>query len=381
MPRDVGGNGGVDERWARAESVLAVRLDSMGDVLMTTPAIRAVKESRPMRNVTMLASTAGAEIARLVPEIDDVIVYDAPWIKATAQRDGAHSDRAMIELLRQERFDAAIVFTVYSQSPLPAATLCYLADIPLRLAQCRERAYQLLTDHIPEIEPDRDTRHEVRRQLDLVASVGHRTNDERLSVRIDPGAVTRMRTLLDLRGVDIGRPWAVLHPGATAPSRRYPADFFAEAASRLSIDHGWTIALVGGPDDEALVSELRDLTRAPTVALGTSLDVEELGALLSLAPVLIGNNSGPVHLAAAVGTSVVDVYALTNPQHTPWGVPNRVLNRDVPCRFCYASVCPQGHHNCLRLVPPHDVVDAALELVGPTARASRRSRGYAASAR
>ena len=371
----------VDARWGRAERVLAVRLDSMGDVLMTTPAIRAVKESRPTRNVTMLTSTAGADIARVVPEIDDVIVYDAPWMKATARREGSHVDRAMIELLRRERFDAAIVFTVYSQSPLPAATLCHLADIPLRLAHCRERAYQLLTDRVPEFEPECGTRHEVRRQLDLVGSVGHRTNDERLSVRIGPGAVARVRTLLDLRGVDIDRPWAVLHPGATASSRRYPAYSFAEAASRLSIDHGWTIALIGGPGDEALVSEVRDLTRAPTVSLGTSLDVEELGALLSVAPVLIANNSGPVHLAAAVGTSVVDLYALTNPQHTPWGVPNRVLNRDVPCRFCYASVCPQGHHNCLRLVPPDDVVDAAVELAASTAPALRRSRGHLASAR
>jgi ADP-heptose:LPS heptosyltransferase len=88
-----------------------------------------------------------------------------------------------------------------------------------------------------------------------------------------------------------------------------------------------------------------------------------LGALLSLAPVLIANNAGPVHLAAAVGTPVVDLYALTNPQHTPWGVPNRVLSRDVPCRFCYASVCPQGHHDCLRLVTPDEIVSAAVELV------------------
>jgi lipopolysaccharide heptosyltransferase II len=358
----------VDEHWSRAERVLAVRLDAMGDVLMTTPAIRAVKESHRGRNVTLLTSSAGAEIARLVPEIDDVIVYDAPWMKATAPREGADPDRTMIELLRSRRFDAAIVFTVFSQNPLPAVTLCYLADIPLRLAHCRERAYQLLTDHVLETEPDRETRHEVRRQLDLVAAVGYRTSDERLSVTIGAAAVARVRTLLDLRGIDVGRPWAVLHPGATAPSRRYPADSFAAAASRLSHDHGWAIALVGGAGDEALLSELRDLMSAPAVSLGTSsLDVEELGALLALAPVLIANNSGPVHLAAAVETPVVDLYALTNPQHTPWGVPNRVLNHDVPCRFCYASVCREGHHNCLRLVPPDDVVDAALELTMPTA--------------
>ena len=78
---------------------------------------------------------------------------------------------------------------------------------------------------------------------------------------------------------------------------------------------------------------------------------------------LVSNNSGPVHVAAAVGTPVVDLYALTNPQHTPWGVPHRVLFHDVPCRYCYKSVCPEGHHDCLRRVPPKAVVEAALSLL------------------
>jgi ADP-heptose:LPS heptosyltransferase len=81
------------------------------------------------------------------------------------------------------------------------------------------------------------------------------------------------------------------------------------------------------------------------------------------APLLLCNNSGPVHVAAAVGTPVVDLYALTNPQHTPWAVPHRVLFHDVPCKYCYKSFCPEGHHDCLRLVPPATVVEAALSLL------------------
>ena len=90
----------------------------------------------------------------------------------------------------------------------------------------------------------------------------------------------------------------------------------------------------------------------------------ELAALLSLAPVLITNNTGPAHVAAATGTPVVDLYALTNPQHTPWAVPSRVLFHDVPCKYCYKSVCPTGHHDCLRRVPPEAVAQAARELLG-----------------
>jgi ADP-heptose:LPS heptosyltransferase len=100
------------------------------------------------------------------------------------------------------------------------------------------------------------------------------------------------------------------------------------------------------------------------------LSLTELTALLEMAPLLISNNTGPVHMAAAVGTPVVDLYALTNPQHTPWGVPNRVLFHDVPCRICYKSICPEGHHHCLRLVEPETVVQAALELLRETASGS-----------
>ena len=97
----------------------------------------------------------------------------------------------------------------------------------------------------------------------------------------------------------------------------------------------------------------------PSHSLVARLDLAGLAALLSVAPLLVANNTGPVHVAAAVGTPVVDLYALTNPQHTPWLVNHRALSHDVPCKYCYKSVCPEGHHNCLRLVTPERVVRAA----------------------
>src|SRR4051794_32870153 len=168
------------DAWRDAKRILCVRLDTLGDVLMTTPAIRALKAARPGRHVTLLTSAPGAAAARLVPEIDDVIVYDAPWLKATAPRQDSRPDLAMPDRLRQAKFDAAVVFTAYSQNPLPSAMLCYFADIPRRLAHCRENPYQLLTDWVPEPEPQTGIRHEVQRQLDLVAMVGGRTADHRL---------------------------------------------------------------------------------------------------------------------------------------------------------------------------------------------------------
>jgi ADP-heptose:LPS heptosyltransferase len=97
-----------------------------------------------------------------------------------------------------------------------------------------------------------------------------------------------------------------------------------------------------------------------------------------VAPVLIGNNSGPAHLAAAVGTPVVDVYALTNLQHAPWGVVSRVLANDVPCKGCRKSVCPIGDQACLRGVDPAAVVAAALDLVVPHPAVARMPAGILA---
>ena len=103
------------------------------------------------------------------------------------------------------------------------------------------------------------------------------------------------------------------------------------------------------------------------------LTLGELGALIAGAQLLISNNSGPVHVAAALATPVVDLYALTNPQHTPWQVPHRVLYHDVPCRYCMKSVCPQQHNDCLRRVAPSAVVEAALQLLHSRGRTRGRT--------
>jgi lipopolysaccharide heptosyltransferase II len=349
--------------WDTAERLLCIRLDSLGDVLMMTPAIRALRDSAPGRQVTLLTSPSSAEVAHLVPEINEVLVYEAPWVKATALHPDSAPDRTLIDRLRAGRFDSAVIFTTFSQSPLPAAMLCYLAEIPLRLAHCHEKVYGLLTDWVPDPEPEREIRHEVRRQLDLVATVGARTEDERLSLSVPARAREAVQRLLSECGIGASSPWAVLHPGSTAASRRYPLESYAEVTRRLVAEHGWQVVLTGTESERVLIQQIAELAAVPVHDLAGALDLAELAATIASAPVLITNNTGPSHMAAGVGTPVVCLYALTNPQHTPWQVPSRVLSFDVPCRWCYRSVCPEGHHACLRGVPPEAVVDAARELV------------------
>lgn len=356
--------------WDSARNVLCIRLDSVGDVLMTTAAIRALRNATPGRRVTLLTSSVGALIAPLVPEIDATITFDAPWMKSTGAR--PTQDAALISRLADAGFDAAVVFTVYSQNPLPAAYLAYLTGIPLRLAHCRENPYQLLTDWVPETEPAEQVRHEVRRQLDLVAAVGCRTADEHLSLAVPEAAQQRIAQLFAEQGLSDAAPCVLVHPGASAPSRRYPAEGFAAAAAMLA-EQGCRIVFTGsGSDEIALIEQIRQTMRAPSVSLAGKLDMAEMAAAVAAADVLVVNNTGPAHMAAALGTPVVDLYALTNPQHTPWQVPSRVLSFDVPCRNCYKSVCPAGHHDCLRRIEPHEVATAARQLLdGRGTQASR----------
>lgn len=353
--------------WQTAKNVLCIRLDHLGDVLMATPALRALKESVSGRRITLLAAPHGTAAAPFIPEIDNAIGYAAPWMKSSEVH-GPAADFAMIAQLRRQRFDAAVIFTTYSQSPLPAALLCQLAGIPLRLAHCRENPYQLLSDWLPDPEPQEMVRHEVRRQLDLVAATGSSTRDERISFVVRPDDLAWARTRLAALDVDCSRRWLLLHPGGTAASRRYPPQNWAQVVAGLATQLDCPMLFTGSAAEAPLIDGIMQMARcqnpkAKLFTLAGQASLGQLGAVIALASLVLANNTGPVHVAAALAKPVVDLYALTNPQHTPWMTPSRVLFHDVPCRFCYKSVCPQGHHHCLTLVAPARVIAATLELL------------------
>ena len=348
--------------------ILCVRLDRLGDILMTTPAIHALRASMPGRHITLLTSSAGAAAAPFLSDVDDVIAYDAPWHGQSGES-SRQADLAMQRRLEAGRFDAAAIFTVYSQSALPAAMLCYLAGIPRRLAHCRENPYGLLTDWVCDTEPHGGIRHEVERQLALVANVGAVCTDTRMRFDIGRQARDALNVRLAAHGVPADSPRFVIHPGASAPSRRYPPARFAAVAVRLAAATPWPIVLTGSAEEAPLVREVIEAAgtsiRTRLHDLSGLLNIEEFAALIDNTTVLVTNNSGPVHLASALMTPVVDLYALTNPQHTPWQTEQRVLFRDVDCRWCYRGVCPELHHRCLLGVPAEEVAAAALELAAP----------------
>jgi lipopolysaccharide heptosyltransferase II len=375
--------GADDQRhaaWRGVRRLIAVRVDNLGDVLMTTPALAAAAASSPGLEITLLGGPGAQSLAPHLPMVHDVVCARVPWVR---HEDGGAADDelALVERLAVRRFDAAIVFTASTQSALPAAMLCKLAGIPLRLAHVRENPYELLTDWAPEIDTDIATaRHEVRRQLELVAQVGWHAADEGLRFSLRPADVDRVdRRLASFAGQGSFAspgPLVVVHVGATAPSRRWPAERFGMAAEAIARRSGARLVFTGTVSEAALVEAARGAMslamRARSESLAGALTIGELGALIARADLLLTNNSGPAHLAAALGTPVVDLYALTNPQHTPWQVPSRVLSHDVPCRNCLRSRCPQGHHLCLRGVASHAAADAAIELLAEHAGVSDR---------
>src|SRR5438067_7010923 len=213
----------IDDRWdvmgrmgSQVKRILAIRLDNLGDVLVTTPALHAIKTSLPGATLTLLASPVGAQVAHLNPDLDDVIVYEAPWMDPWHKLpQDSQREQQMIAAIRERQFDGAIIFTSYHQSPLPAAYLCYLADIPLRVAASIDGPGSLLTTRHKH--PER-MMHEVERGLDLVGAIGLGTGDLDLVLAVPDDARAGAAGFLAAHHLppykgSRRRPLIVVHPG------------------------------------------------------------------------------------------------------------------------------------------------------------------------
>jgi ADP-heptose:LPS heptosyltransferase len=170
----------------------------------------------------------------------------------------------------------------------------------------------------------------------------------------------------------------VVHPGCSMPARTYPWEQYVEVVDLLVRDLDARVVLTGGDDERPLVdtilAHVDPWTHARVTAAAGSLAFPAFCALVETADVVITNNTGPMHMAAALGTPVVALFALTNPpeQWGPWRVPHRMLWHEVPCRLCYSRVCPTTH-DCLRQVEPRQVVEAAADLLSGTEAPQHRT--------
>ncbi|MCZ7572110.1 MAG: glycosyltransferase family 9 protein [Ardenticatenaceae bacterium] len=345
--------------WLEADNILAMRLDNIGDVIMLGPALRAVKETSSQARLTLVASRSGATAAPLLPWIDDVIVWRPVWQDLGHLPFDPARERELITQLADRRFDAALIFTSFSQTPHVPGYVCYLAGIPLRAGESKEFGGRTLTT---ELKPAPDELHQVERNLRLVETLGFVARDRRLVVAIPDAARAAVPGLLAEAGLDLNAPFVLLHPGASARSRRYWPERWGTVA-RLLAARGWPVLVTGVEREAGLVETVaRSAPEACRLIGKTAL--AEYAALVERAALVISGNTLPLHLADAVGTPVVVLFAGTEyeEQWRPRTTRARLLRRPTPCQPCYLFDCPIGQP-CLD-IPPEEVVQAAEALLG-----------------
>jgi ADP-heptose:LPS heptosyltransferase len=333
----------------------------MGDVLLMGPAVRAIASRS--RRVTMLAGPRGKAAAELLPGVDDVICFEAPWIDPEPKPVDAAAIARFDHRLGLLDIDRAVIFTSYHQSPLPLALLLRLSDVPFVAAICEDYPGSLLD--VRHRAPD--GLHEVERALSLAEAVGCPLP------QADTGALAVARPEPPPDEVRrLGR-YVVVHPGTSVPARAWPPERHAELIERL-LETGRKVVVTGHADEAELTEMVSGAGRARALDYGGRTDLRALAAVLAGADCVVAGNTGPAHLAAAVGTPVVSLFAPTVPASCwrPWGVPTSVLgDQDAPCAGSRARTCPVPGHPCLTSVTALDVI-AAIEDLAP--RSERRER-------
>jgi ADP-heptose:LPS heptosyltransferase len=356
--------------WLEAKNILAIRLDNIGDVVMLGPALRAVQETSPQARLTLLASRAGATAAPLLPWIDEVIVWRAVWQDLGHLAFDPDRELAFIRQLTERRFDAALIFTSFSQTPHVPGYVCYLAGIPLRAGESKEFGGTTLTT---ELTPAPDDLHQTERSLRLIEALGFRVRDRRLAVAIPAAARAAVDGLLTRAGLDPSAPFVLLHPGASAEARRYPAERAGAVAQQLS-QNGWQVLVTGIDREAALIETI--MAQAPGArALVGGTELAEFAALVERAALVICGNTLPLHLADALGTPVLGLYSGTDyeGQWRPRVVPHRLLRQPTPCHPCYLFQCPIGLP-CLDIEPAAVVAAAETLLATGTTHPAETER-------
>ncbi|MEV2256563.1 glycosyltransferase family 9 protein [Streptomyces sp. NPDC050147] len=332
---------------------LVVRLDSAGDVLLAGPAVRAVAAGSS--HTALLCGPQGVHAGRLLPGVDDVLVYDAPWVGLEAAQVSREATRHVLDAVAAGGFDRALILVSYHQSPLPVALLLKLAGIGWTAADSEDYPGALLDlrhHRLPH-------RHEALAALDLAEAGGFALPPG------DDGAL-RVTTPPDTTLLTGSEPYVVLHPGAAVPARAWSPERARRAAVALASD-GHRVVVTGGPDERELTALVAG---RHALDLGGATDLRHLAGVLAGARVAVVGNTGPGHLAAAVGTPVASLFAPVVPAERwgPYGVRHVLLgDQRARCADSRARTCPLPGHPCLDGVGDAEVLAAVALLADDTA--------------
>lgn len=335
-------------------TALVARMDSLGDVLMAGPAVRAVAAAH--ERVVMLAGPRGSEAARLLPGVDLVLEWQAPWVDFGSPALTGQHVRHLVKTIRGYAPDRAFIFTSFHQSPLPLALLCRMAgvewiggiseDYPGTLLDLRHRVPQGIPEPL--------------RALSLIEAAGG---------ALPPSDGGELRILpvkpvpLELKEIIGKQPFIVFHPGSAVPARRPSPARARQMVAALS-RAGHRVVVTGGATETELTAQVAGDC---ALDLGGRTGLAELAAVLADSEVVVAPNSGPGHLAAAVGTPVVSLFAPVVPVSawSPFAGRVTVLgNHDAPCRATRSRKCPVPGHPCLDGITDTTLLGAVHQWTG-----------------
>ncbi|MFA5148391.1 MAG: lipopolysaccharide heptosyltransferase II [Candidatus Omnitrophota bacterium] len=341
----------------RKYRILIIRTDRIGDVLLSTPAVKAVRDAYPNAHIAMMVRPYVEDVVDGNPYLDEVILYD----KDNNDK-GVIGGLKFIAGLRGKRFDLAIVLhPTMSSNIIP-----FLAGIPERVGYDKKWGF-LLTKRLKDTKHYGE-KHEIDYNFDVLRSVGITANDRALYMPVKPEYERVIARFIDL--ADLGNKDSIVavNPGASCPSKRWPAYRFGRVADELIGRHNVKIVIIGGPADVKTVGDMKTGMLHSPIVLSEQHSIGEVAALLKRCKLLISNDSGPVHIAVAVGTPVISIFGRTDPGLSPqrWGPvgPRDIaIHKDVGCKECLAHNCKLGF-KCLEAVSAEEVLLAAEGLLG-----------------
>jgi ADP-heptose:LPS heptosyltransferase len=334
-------------------ATLVTRLDNAGDVLLAGPAVRAAARGGP---VHVLCGPRGRGAAGLLPGVDRVVVHRAPWIVPDPMAVSQADALALVDQVRALGVERAAILGSSHQSPLPLALLLRWAGVAEIAAVSHEHAGALL-DHRITGDPDV---HEVLRGLLVTRALGlPDPEDDRLRLALGPD--------LDdpIPGAEPGPDLVVVHPGSSVPARTMAPGQWRDAVAALASTDRRVVVTGGG--EEKRLTAFASGEHQHVLDLGGRTTLRQLARLVAGAGVLVTGNTGPMHVAAAVGTPVVAVFPPTVPvdRWRPWRVPHVVLgDQSVPCAGCRSRRCPLDDQVCVSRISAGEVVGAVDRLAG-----------------
>ena len=345
----------------RVERILAIRLDPLGDLLLTRPALAALRHRFPEARMDLLALPYTAPIGRLFPEIDDCLAYDVHQLRPSGhllRRQNYVDLVALIRDLRARRYDLAISFC-----GRVASFFAWASGARWRFGLAGEAAAYTLTNPLPGRRYDR-RHHEAAYCLDLAAAAGATDRPPFRPVSVPPDLAEQWLARVP-EWTAPGRPKVVLHPGASNGwAKKWTPEGFAGLARHLVERSEAVVAVTGSAGEASLTQFVAGAGGSAVLDLAGRLDLRGLATVIAGADLVVSGDSGPLHLATQLGRPVVGIYGPSDPGLSgPFEGKAEVVRLDLPCSPCYdatrPAICPLDHHRCMKELPVAVVAAAA----------------------